>query len=246
MYGALAPWWPLLSAPADYAEEAESFLRILDLPADGRRRTLLELGSGGGNLASHLRAHFDMTLSDLSAGMLDVSRSLNPDLAHVQGDMRTLRLGRTFDVVLIHDAVMYCTTAADVRAALETAVVHGARGGTVLVAPDCVRETFVPETSTGGEDGAEGRALRYMDWTYDADPADSVFETVYAIVTRDPSGEVTVALDRHAQGLFSEAEWRGFFAEAGLSVRVVRDAWNRHIFVGVRLRAAPELTGNQR
>ena len=36
-----------------------------------------------------------MTLVDLSEEMLAVSRELNPECEHLQGDMRTLRLGRT-------------------------------------------------------------------------------------------------------------------------------------------------------
>ena len=234
LYTDLAPWWPLLSAPADYAVEATSFLEILDLRPREATPTLLELGSGGGNLASHLKAHFRVTLSDLAPAMLDVSRRLNPELEHVHGDMRALRLGRTFDVVLIHDAIMYCTTADDVRAALGTAVAHCRDGGTVLVAPDRVRETFEPGTSTGGEDGADGRSLRYMDWTLDPDPSDTTTETLYAIVLREASGDVRVELDRHVEGLFAEAEWLAWFAGAGLRTRVVRDAWDRHVFVGVK------------
>jgi ubiquinone/menaquinone biosynthesis C-methylase UbiE len=91
MYSELAPWWPLLSAPADYAEEAASFLEMIERQP-GERPTLLELGSGGGNLASHLKADVRATLSDLSPDMIAVSRALNPELEHIQGDMRTLRL----------------------------------------------------------------------------------------------------------------------------------------------------------
>jgi hypothetical protein len=40
-----------------------------------------------------------MTLVDLSEEMLVVSRQLNPECQHHQGDMRTVRLGRTFDAV---------------------------------------------------------------------------------------------------------------------------------------------------
>ena len=50
---------------------------------------------------------FTCTLSDLSPQMLSLSRTLNPGCEHVLGDMRTLRLGRTFDAVFVHDAVMY-------------------------------------------------------------------------------------------------------------------------------------------
>jgi SAM-dependent methyltransferase len=231
MYSDLASWWPLLSAPADYAEEAESFVSMMELqPAT--RPTLLELGAGGGNLASHLKAHVTPTLTDISPGMLAVSRALNPELEHIQGDMRTLRLSRAFDIVLIHDAIMYCTTLEELRAALATAAAHCRSGGLVIVAPDEVRETWAPETSTGGEDGADGRALRYLEWSWDPDPADTTCEVAYTIVTRDADGRMDVVLDRHVEGLFAEAEWLTIFREAGLATRVVRDVWNRHVFVG--------------
>jgi SAM-dependent methyltransferase len=230
MYSDLAPWWPLLSAPEDYAEEAESFLSMMDL-RPGERPTLLELGSGGGNLASHLKAHVNATLTDVSPSMLAVSRTLNPGLEHIEGDMRTLRLDRTFDIVLIHDAIMYCTSLEDVRAALTTAAVHCRPGGLVIVAPDEVRETWEPDTDTGGEDGEDGRALRYLEWSFDPDPSDTITEVAYTIVTREADGEMRVVLDRHVEGLFPEADWLATFRDAGLTPRVVPDAWNRHVFV---------------
>ena len=164
--------------------------------------------------------------------MLAVSRQLNPELEHVEGDMRRLRLGRQFDVVLIHDAVAYCATRADLAAALETAAVHCRPGGTVIVAPDYVRETFEPGTDHGGEDGPDGRGLRYLEWTWDPDPDDESMEVVYTIVTRDAEGRLAVDLDHHHEGLFAEATWLELFREAGLAPRVVHDQWGRHVFVG--------------
>ena len=234
MYGALAPWWPLVSAPADYGPEAESLRKILDLPHSESPRTLLELGSGGGNLASHLKAHFRATLCDLSAEMLAVSRALNPECEHLAGDMRAVRLGRTFDVVLIHDAIMYLVGAADVRAALATAAVHCRPGGSLVVVPDVVRESFEAHTDSGGHDGADGRGVRYLAWVSDPDPADTTFETLYAFVLREPDGATRVELDRHVEGLFSLEQWLAWLREAGFEPRCTVDAWSRHVFVGVR------------
>ena len=108
LYGELAAWWPLLSAPEEHAWEAALYARLLQEGAHGEVRTLLELGSGGGNNASHMKARFqEVTLVDRSPAMLDVSRRLNPECCHVEGDMRSIRLGRTFDCVLGHDAVCY-------------------------------------------------------------------------------------------------------------------------------------------
>lgn len=233
MYSTLAPWWPLISAPSDYAEEAAAFAALLP-PRDGAGLAILELGSGGGNLASHLKAHGTFTLVDLSVEMLAVSAQLNPELEHLQGDMRTVDLGRSFDVVLIHDAVMYNTTPADLRATLATAARHCRFGGTVIIAPDCTRETYEPDTTHGGEDGADGRAARYLSWSFDPDPTDTSFETVYTLVLRDADGTLTVELDRHVEGFFREQEWIEWLAVAGIDARCQLDAWDRPVFVGTR------------
>ena len=152
-YGELARWWPLISPPEDYTEEAAFAASLLHRAAHPVRE-VLELGSGGGHNAVHLKEHFAMTLVDLSEAMLDVSRRLNPESLHRQGDMRTIRLGREFDAVFIHDAIDYMTDEADLRRAMETAFVHCRPGGLALLMPDDIRETFKEGTDHGGDDAA--------------------------------------------------------------------------------------------
>jgi YCII-related domain/Methyltransferase domain len=114
LYHEFAAWWPLLSAPADDADEAAFVRQTLLAACHGPLETLLELGSGGGNVASHLKAHVRMTLVARAAALLAVSRALNPECEHSEGDMRSVRLaGDHFDAVLIHDAIMYMTTDTD-------------------------------------------------------------------------------------------------------------------------------------
>jgi SAM-dependent methyltransferase len=240
MYAELADWWPLLSAPEDYAEEAAFYRQALVAASARPLKTLLELGSGGGNNASHLKAHFRLTLVDPAPGMLAVSRALNPECEHVEGDMRTVRLGRAFDGVFVQDAVCYMTTEADLRRAVETAFVHCAPGGVALFAPDAVRETFRPSTDHGGEDDADGRALRYLAWTWDPDPADTTYRVEYAYLLREADGTVRVAHDRHVEGLFGRADWLRVLAEVGFEPTVVPFAHSEveggplDVFVGRR------------
>ena len=230
LYTELATWWPLLSAPVDYAEEAEDLLPRI-IPEPRRGLTLLELGCGGGNLASHLKAHAVLTLTDVAPAMLETSRLLNPECEHLEGDMRTLRLGRRFDVVLIHDAIMYMTTPADGRAALATAAEHCAPDGFVAVLPDHVRETFRESTDHGGHDGADGRALRYLQWTRDVDPDDDTYEVDYVYMLREADGGVRVEHERHVEGLFGREAWLGWFAEVGLEATMDVDRWDRPVFI---------------
>ena len=221
LYTNLAAWWPLLSPPGEYAEEAAFYERTLLAACSRAPHTLLEIGCGGGNNASHLKARFDLVLVDRSPDMLAVSRRLNPECTHVEGDMRTVRLGREFDCVFIHDAICYMATEADVRRAIETAFVHCAPGGAALFAPDHVRETFSPGTDCGGNDEAGGRGLRYLEWTWDPDPSDETYVVDYAYLLRDGDGTVSVVHDRHVEGLFPRGTWLRLIAEAGFEAAVV-------------------------
>jgi SAM-dependent methyltransferase len=223
MYDELAAWWPLLSSPADYEEEATYYAGMLTRHCGTPCRSLLELGSGGGNNASWMKSRFDhVTLVDPAPGMLDVSRSLNPDCEHVAGDMRSVRLGRVFDCVFIHDAICYMTTLADLSRALATARVHCRPGGVALFAPDFVRESFTPGTEHGGHDAVDGRALRYLEWSWDPDPSDTTYVVDYAFVIRDADGSTRVLHDRHLEGLFTEAQWLGALTAAGFDARALR------------------------
>ena len=230
-YDDFAEWWPLFSPPEEYVEESADLLDRLGRPFPTGARTLLELGSGGGSLATHLKPYFTLTLTDRSPGMLAVSRRVNPECEHLVADMRTLRLGRQFDVVLVHDAIMYATEPADVRATLATAAAHCRPDGIVAVLPDVVRETFTPGTDEGGHDASDGRGLRYLEWSWDPDPADDTYVVDYAFLLRDATGAVQVVHDRHVEGLFPRASWLRWFEEAGLSAGNSVDRWNREIFI---------------
>jgi len=223
MYDELAPWWPLLSSPADYEEEASYWAGVLTRHCRAPCRSLLELGSGGGNNASWMKSRFDhVTLVDPAPGMLDVSRSLNPDCEHAAGDMRSVRLGRVFDCVFIHDAIGYMTTPEDLTRAIETARVHCREGGAALFAPDFVLENFTPGTDHGGHDAADGRALRFLEWSWDPDPSDTTYVADYAFLIREADGSTKVLHDRHLEGLFAEAEWLRLLTAAGFDARALR------------------------
>ena len=146
--------------------------------------------------------------------MLALSRRLNPECDHVEGDMRTIRLGRVFDAVLVHDAVVYMSTRTDLEGAIATAFAHTAPGGVALFQPDFVSETFEPGTETGGSD-AGARALRYLEWRWAPDSQDDRYVTDMAYVLRDEGGAVEVVHDRHVMGLFSRALWLSLIEAAG-------------------------------
>lgn len=220
LYNEFAEWWPLMSAPEDYEEEASFYFNAMQEAASGRIETMLELGCGGGNNASFMK-HWvkQLVLVDSSEGMLAHSRKLDPECAHHVGDMRTIRLNRQFDAVFVHDAISYMTTEADV-AAIGTAAVHCKAGGAALFAPDHVRENFRPGTDCGGHDGND-RAMRYLEWSWDPDPDDTTVTTDYTYTFRLPDSSVRVIHDRHVEGMFPRETWLRLLRSAGFEPNVV-------------------------
>jgi SAM-dependent methyltransferase len=239
LYDELAEWWPVFSDPMEYRREAAHIARVLRKATSPAPRTVLELGSGGGNSAFHLKAHFAMTLVDRSPRMLKVSRKLNPECEHIKGDIRVVRLGRTFDAVFVHDAICHMTSEPDLGAVMQTAYEHCRPGGVALFVPDFVRETFVAGTDLGGTDSPR-RRLRFLQWIFDPDPNDNTYQVDFAILLRNQKGEARVAHDRHLLGLFPRAQWLRLLRGVGLKAAVVRDDEVRDLFIGRRPLRSPK------
>lgn len=218
-YRDLASLWPLISPVEDYAAEARHLVEALRARAPAAS-TLLELGSGGGHLAFHLKPSFRCVLTDLSAPMLDGARRLNPECEHAVGDMRTLHLGRTFDVVLAHDAIDYMTSEEDLRAVFDVAWRHLSPGGVACFIPDDLADTYEGGTDVSGVDAPDGRGVRLFEWSEPAVPGHTTVVTHYTFLVRDPAGEVRTHYERHVTGLFPRATWVRLLAERGFEVEV--------------------------
>lgn len=235
LYDQLAHLWPVLSPPTDYAPEAQSLRAILraHVQPRNRRPTLLELGVGGGHTLHHLLDAFDAVAVDVSDAMLANCRRLNPSVETVVGDMRTVRLGRVFDAVLIHDAIDYMTSRDDVVGALQTAGAHLKPDGLLLVAPTYVRETFDDGAVEMDCNKAGDLSLTYLSWVHDADPDDSEFELTLLYLIQQ-GRTLRIESDRHRCGLFSEAEWLDMLDTAGFDAALHEDDVGWSLFVGIR------------
>ena len=139
-FGDYARYYNLLYRDKDYAGETAFVLEIMKkhgcIP-----RTLLDLGCGTGRHAVEMtRQGVQVTGVDMSETMLTIGqeniRDLNrsgfsaplPEL--LQGDARSVRLGKQFDaVVSLFHVMSYQNTEEDALAVLETAREHLKPGG---------------------------------------------------------------------------------------------------------------------
>lgn len=229
LYEDLAPLWPLMSPPADYLPEATAVRDVLHETlgrvAHGQPHALLELGAGGGHTLFHLADEYACTAADLSDAMLANCRALNPSVETIVGDMRTLRLDRAFDAVLIHDAIDYLTTLDDVRATFATAAAHLPPGGVLIVAPTYTAETFTDHQHASDCNADEDLELRYVSYVCRAEPGDTTFEMRMALLIRElqrdqPHGRLRIEYDTHTCGLFPQRTWIELMRDAGFEVQV--------------------------
>jgi SAM-dependent methyltransferase len=215
LYGDLARWFPLLSPPGDAREEAATYLQRM---ADATRRplrTVLELGSGGGHNALHLKGHVTLTLVDRSEAMLAESRRLNPEVEHRRGDMLSLRLDRAFDAVFVHDAASHVLDSDQAARLAATCRAHLEPGGVALVCPDHLRETFAPSTTHGGRDADDGRrGLRYLEWVQGLEPDGTRYLVHMAYLLREGATTRCVS-DVLRCGALPRATWLAAFRAAG-------------------------------
>jgi hypothetical protein len=153
--------------------------------------------------------------------MLAQASALNPESTFVHGDMRTLRLGTTFDAVLMDDAISYMSCLADFVAAFRTASAHLNHGGVLIATPDVTTETFQQNRTivTTSAPGAtpDGIDVVFVENTYDPDPTDEQYETTVLYLIRD-HGRLRMETDHWTMGMFSSDTWRRVLREAGFEV----------------------------
>jgi SAM-dependent methyltransferase len=154
----------------DYEAEVDLLERLFARHGVGPVRSVLDLGCGTGNHAIPLaRRGYAVLGVDRSEAMLAHARGRG-EVEFVQGDLRHVDLGRTFDAALMMFAVLgYQLANADVLAALGTARRHLAPGGLLVFdvwyGPAVLAERPAPRLKV--VDLANGQLLRVAEGTLD-------------------------------------------------------------------------------
>ena len=217
LYSDLAWTWPIISPPEDYIEETVFFSQKIAEYAQIDAKTLLHLGCGGGHNDYTFKRYFKLTGVDLSESMLNLAKNLNPEVTYRQGDMRTVRLGRSFDTVVCLDSINYMTTEEDLRSVFITAYEHLTQGGVFL--------TIIEDISYMGSNNycrctarAHGDVdLAFIENYYHPDPGETTYEATFVYLIRK-NGVLDIQTDHHLCGIFKFEKWLDLLTDVGFEV----------------------------
>lgn len=245
VFAAYSQYYDLLYRDKDYAGEARYVHELIEKHRPGAR-TVLDLGCGTGRHAALLAERgYELTGVDLSEEMLKVARATAPQLSFMQGDVRSVRLNRKFDVVasLFH-VMSYQTTNADLRAALATLREHLSPGGMFVF--DC---WYGPAVLTSRPETRIKRLEdEHIQVTRLAEPVihenDNIVDVNYQVLVKDKaSGAIEELRETHRMRYLFTPEVKLLLEDAGLRLTQLSEfmserepgfhTWNA-VFVGGR------------
>ncbi len=223
VFGAYSRYYNLLYRDKDYAGEAAYVSGLIEKYRPGAK-SVLDLGCGTGRHDLLLAAKgYAVTGVDQSEEMLAVARTQaapSPAPSFLQGDVRTVRLGKRFDVVLsLFHVMSYQTANEDLAAACATAREHLNPGGIFLF--DC---WYGPAVLT---DRPSVRVKRLEDEAIEVTrtaepvmhPNDNIVDVNYRVLIRDKkSGNTDELKETHRMRYLFRPEIELFLSRAGLAL----------------------------
>ncbi len=217
LYKDLSWLWPIISPPETYVDEGEILIEKIKEYGGDSAKTVLNMGCGGGHLDWVLKKAFEVTSIDISRDMMALAKKLNPEVEYLYGDMRTVRMGRLFDAVVLHDAVIHMINMDELKSAFRTAYEHLKSGGFVVTYVEEWPEHFVQNRTAVSNHEKDGIEVTFIENNYDPDPSDSNYECTLVYLIRR-QGRLEIETDRMTLGIFPVADWIEAMQVAGFEI----------------------------
>ncbi len=228
MYDDLNWIWPIISPKENYIESSEDMMKAIRNNSRIEVKTLLHIGCGGGHHDYTLKKNFDLTSFDLSKEMIEHARKLNPEVTYYVGDMRSARLEKTFDAVIIPESINYMLTEKDLGAAFKTAFIHLRQGGVLCTFAEYHKDRFQQNMTWSAMLNKGNIDITFIQNNYDPDPSDTFFEATFVyLIRRD--GRLEVETDLHRQGIFEAEVWIRLLKDAGFEIETAESDSGKYL-----------------
>lgn len=218
LYGELSWLWPIISPLNYYTEESLDIASWIKQCAPIKPKNLLNLGCGGGHHDYILKEYFSITGVDLSETMIDLAQNLNPEVVYHVGDLLTYQPTKTYDVVLVIEAVDHVQSESDLKELFKNIYKMLNPGGICLTYRNVRKEDFVQNSTTATPYKSGDTEVVLIENRYDPDPDDTTCELSYIYLVRQ-NGKLTTLTDQHICGLFNTDCWLKTISDAGFKLK---------------------------
>jgi ubiquinone/menaquinone biosynthesis C-methylase UbiE len=175
----------------------------------------LHLGCGAGGHDLYFKKHYKVTGVDISSGMLEKAKAANPEIEYIEGDMRTIRLDRQFDCVVIPDSIDYMVTLDDFKQVIHTSAIHLKSDGVLLIVGK-TKETFKNNNfAYMGENGDTHVTLFENNYVNPYIPDTYEITMLYLIRQK---GKLSKYIEESKAGLFPKKTWDEVLDNAGFNM----------------------------
>jgi len=236
LYGDLARYYDKIYQGKDYVKDIDRLQGLLDRYGPPPGDELLDIGCGTGNHVEILEKRFRCTGVDVEEEMLAIAREKVPSATFVEGDMRSIDLGREYDVVTsLFGTLGYARDEDGLWGTIENMARHLRPGGLMVVdpwyTPDRWIDGFVNLTTV---DEPELKIARVGHSTRIEEI--SRMELHYLVAEKGVG--VRHYEEVHEMGLFEVELVLGSMREAGLDARFLEEGFaddDRGTYVAVKL-----------
>lgn len=203
----------ILSDVADYEEESNYYISLIKNYTSVPTPNVLHFGCGAGNHDYFFKKHFQITGIDISSGMLDIAKDLNPEVNYLLGDMRSVKIDEKFDVVIIPDSIDYINTYDDLSKTITNSCKHLNDDGILFIVAH-VKENFKNNNFVYS---GEKENINVTLFENNHITSENTYEATLFYIIRE--GMRTSHFEEvHKLGLFTSEQWRELFAQNKLIV----------------------------
>jgi len=234
LHNNLAKYYDRVYSFRDYLDEAVRLQNLIIKYSESGGNSLLDVACGTGLHLRYLKDDFSCTGVDVSNAMLKIARKNVKGVTFKEADMKTLRLGKQYDVIMcLLSSIGYVKTTARLEKTIQNFSKHLKKGGLALIEPSHAKSAYVngePRITT--YDGREVKIAR-VNYT-NFRQATAVLNMHILIAERGKDAKYFV--DRHELGLFGINSTLKIMKAAGLKSKYLKNGLmpGRELFVGIK------------
>ena len=234
LHHVLAKYYDNIYCFRDYLDESVRLQNIIEKYLKTGGNSVLDVACGTGLNLKYLKDDFSCTGVDISEAMLKLARKNVEGVKFKESDMKVLKLGKQFDVVMcLFSSIGYVKTLSNLERTIQGFSRHLKPGGLALIEPSYAESAYLRgEPRVATYDGAELKIARV---TY-ARLRQALAVVNMHILIAKKGVEPKYFVDRHDLGVFSVDETLRIMGAAGLKSKFLKGGLmpKRELFIGIK------------